>query len=410
MKLSLNSAVALAFAVLLSLRPALCAAGISEISSNYVTLAERLYSDSLVTANRLSDQVNLLLKKPTKENLARARRAWREARAVYSQSEVFRFGNPVVDAWETQVNAWPLDEGFIDYVDDSHYFHELGNPVGQANIINSKSLRWGPNELDLSVISPELLASLNELGGTEANVATGWHAIEFLLWGQDLNGTNAGAGQRPASDFSDGEKCTNNNCDRRGAYLRAVTELLVTDLETMVDIWNSNNPESYAQEFLAFNAKEQIRRILYGMGSLALGELAGERMKVALLANSTEDEHDCFSDDTHSTLFNNAVGIDVVLRGGYTRSEGETFSGPSLLQWAKEQEPGLATALQTSSTNSLNSLSKIVKSAESGTAFDQLIAPGNQAGAQLINDSIDALKVLTRNIELLAAAMKIQMP
>ena len=27
---------------------------------------------------------------------------------------------------------------------------------------------------------------LHEIGGNEANVATGYHAIEFLLWGQDL--------------------------------------------------------------------------------------------------------------------------------------------------------------------------------------------------------------------------------
>lgn len=48
------------------------------------------------------------------------------------------------------------------------------------------------------MISPQLLAEeLHMLDGVQANVATGYHAIEFLLWGQDLNGTNPGAGNRP---------------------------------------------------------------------------------------------------------------------------------------------------------------------------------------------------------------------
>ena len=39
----------------------------------------------------------------------------------------------------------------------------------------------------------------------ETNVATGYHAIEFLLWGQDLNGTGPGAGNRPCHRLRTGE-------------------------------------------------------------------------------------------------------------------------------------------------------------------------------------------------------------
>ena len=377
------------------------------IAETYAAIAHQNFSDSLELAEEMFVDIQTFVENPSEENLAAAKSSWRDARVVYSQTETFRFAHPIVDEWEVQVNAWPLDEGFIDYVDGDNYFYELGNPVGQANIIASEELRWGPNELDLSELTPELLASLNELGGTEANVATGWHAIEFLLWGQDLNGTRPGAGERPATDYASGETCTNGNCERRASYLLAVTELLISDLEFMVDVWNPEDPDSYAADFLNFNPNEQLRRILYGMGSLSLGELAGERMKVALFANSTEDEHDCFSDNTHTTLYYNAKGIDNVLRGQYASIDGQTLSGPSLLAWAENHNEQLASNLDESFQQALSKIGLIVDSAESGVAFDQLIAPGNSSGSQLINASIDALTIQTRNLELLADAMQL---
>ncbi|MCE1874903.1 hypothetical protein LWT64_22935, partial [Enterobacter hormaechei] len=126
-------------------------------------------------------------------------------------------------------------------------------------------------------------------------------AIEFLLWGQDLNGTNAGAGQRAYTDFVVGSACTNGNCDRRGEYLKAAADLLVQDLEWMEKQWSADVKDNYRQELLADSAENGLRKMMFGMGSLSLGELAGERMKVALEANSTEDEHDCFSDNTHNS-------------------------------------------------------------------------------------------------------------
>ena len=82
-------------------------------------------------------------------------------------------------------------------------------------------------------ITPALIADLNEVGGSEANVASGYHAIEFLLWGQDLNGTNAGAGERPYTDYVVGEGCSNGNCARRAEYLQAASSLLIQDLAWM---------------------------------------------------------------------------------------------------------------------------------------------------------------------------------
>ncbi|EXF43268.1 iron-regulated protein A [Pseudomonas sp. BAY1663] len=159
------------------------------VVSHYADLALAVFSDAHATAVELQQAVDALLATPSEQTLQAAKQAWLAARVPYMQSEVFRFGNAVVDDWEGQLNAWPLDEGLIDYV-EGDYQHALGNPGATANIIANTELQIGEDKIDVSQISGELLASLNELAGSEANVATGYHAIEFLLWGQDLNGTN----------------------------------------------------------------------------------------------------------------------------------------------------------------------------------------------------------------------------
>lgn len=191
-----------------------------QVVEHYADVAHAVFADSLTTAKTLEVKIDEFLKVPSEAKLEDVKQAWLESRVPYQQSEVFRFGNAVVDDWEGQLNAWPLDEGLIDYV-AADYQYELGNEGAAANIIANTSLTIGPSKLDVAKITPELLASLNEVGGSEANVATGYHAIEFLLWGQDLNGTNAGAGQRAYTDFVVGSGCTNGHCDRRGEYLKA---------------------------------------------------------------------------------------------------------------------------------------------------------------------------------------------
>lgn len=404
MKLHLPATVAIL--ILATLKPSFALTqSFDDIGEHYANLAYANYNDSLISAQSLAEDIQTFLANPNEETLASAKDRWVQARKVYGSTEVFRFSHPVVDEWEPQVNAWPLDEGFIDYVDDGNYFYELGNAVGKANLIANDSINIGSERIALDRFTPELLASLNETGGTEANVATGWHAIEFLLWGQDLNGTNPGAGNRPFTDFLTGEACTNGNCDRRRNYLEVVTELLITDLEFIVSQWRKGE-DNYRSQFDAMPGDEKLRRILYGVGSLALGELAGERMKVALYANSPEDEHDCFSDTTHNTLYANAAGLAMVLNGAYQTLDGETLSGASLMDWANVNSDN-HDVLNESTTLMLDALSAIVESGETNQTFDQLIAPGNQTGAQKINQAIERLIDFTRNVELLAADLEL---
>lgn len=374
-----------------------------QVVNGYADLALATYSDAHATALALHSQLEALVKAPSQQTLDNAKTAWIAARPSYQQSEVFRFGNSVVDDWEGQLNAWPLDEGLIDYVDSDFYEHELGNEGSTANIIANKKV----GDLKVSRLSAKTLANLNEFGGSEANVATGYHAIEFLLWGQDLNGHEAGAGNRPWTDYAKGDQCSDGNCKRRGQYLLAASDLLIDDLEYMVGQWTPSE-DNYRAELVALDSKEALNKMLFGMGSLALGELAGERIKVALTANSTEDEHDCFSDNTHNSHYYNAQGIANVFYGRYDSANGQSLSVPSLRDYfASQGNYALVSDADTAFGNTQMSLIQVVKSAEQGVAFDQLIAPGNSEGKALLNTVINNLVSQTQVIENMAQALEL---
>ncbi|GED22745.1 imelysin family protein [Halomonas halmophila] len=379
-----------------------------QVVGHYADLAHANFDDALGAARTLDERIDALLDNPSQETLQAARDAWRQARIPYMQTEVFRFGNPVVDNWEGQLNAWPLDEGMIDYVKSDDYHHELGNAGATANIIANQSIQVGGKKVDVSELTPELLAGLNEIGGSEANVASGYHAIEFLLWGQDLNGFDAGHGNRPASDFMSGEDCTHGNCERRGHYLEAASQLLINDLEWMVAQWAPQKKDNYRQTLLARSPQEGLRRMLFGMGSLSLGELAGERMKVALVANSVEDEHDCFSDNTHNSHYFNGQGIHNIYTGRYERLDGSTLEGPALADLLTSQNAELAATLSERLDASMQQLGEIKNAAEADESpmyFDMMIAPGNEKGAELVNSAIASLVKQTGTIEKAAGAL-----
>lgn len=377
-----------------------------QVISHYADIAHATFADAHSTAQALQAAVNAFIAAPSVQTQQAAKDAWLAARIPYMQSEVFRFGNTLVDEWEGQVNAWPLDEGLIDYV-DGDYQYALGNDGATANIIASQSIQVGEEQVDVSVLTAELLAGLNELGGSEANVATGYHAIEFLLWGQDLNGTQPDAGARSYTDYLTDENCTGGNCERRAQYLKVVTDLLVDDLAEMTAQWASGNPDNYRTQLLAESTEKGLRKAFFGMGSLSLGELAGERMKVALEASSTEDEHDCFSDNTHNSHFYNAKGVRNVYLGEYTKVDGTVLSGPSIAQLVQAADASADQLLQSKLAATQNSLQVMVDAAENGMAFDQMIDPENTQGQQIVRDAIAALVAQTTAIEQAALALGI---
>ena len=375
----------------------------NEILVNYSNIAEAKYKDALTLAKKMHSSIEKFMNDTNESNFIDVKDSWLKARTIYQQTEVFRFGNPLVDDWEGKVNAWPLDEGLIDYVDNTNYYPSE-NDFSNFNVIANKKLKVEGELIDASVINPKLLSNkLHEIGGNEANVATGYHAIEFLLWGQDLNGNESGSGSRPYTDFNL-EACTNDNCDRRREYLVAASQLLIEDLQYIQSVWS---PEGQARSDLLNDQNNGLKRILIGMGSLSYGELAGERMKLGLMLHDPEEEHDCFSDNTHNSHYYNVVGINNVFLGKYKSLDGKVVSGPSISSLLSEVDNGLNKKTKKSIKNTLKSMKKIVKSANKGVTYDMLIAEGNEKGNQLIQNAVDSLIKQSKNIELTAAALNI---
>ncbi|EPX80281.1 imelysin family protein [Litoreibacter arenae] len=375
----------------------------AQVLETYADIAAAGYEDSLITAKRLQEAVNDLVSEPSAENLTAARAAWLAARVPYQQTEVFRFGNPIVDDWEGKVNAWPLDEGLIDYVDTTYGGPSDENEFAALNVIANPAFTLSGKEIDASTITPELLEeTLHEADGVEANVATGYHAIEFLLWGQDLNGHGAGAGARPWTDYAAGETCTNDNCDRRGEYLTAATDLLVSDLEHMAAQWAEGGA---ARNAVASDADTGIAAILTGMGSLSYGETAGERMRLGVMLNDPEEEHSCFADNTHNDHYYNGIGIQNVYLGKYTRVDGALVTGPSLADLVAEADTALDVEMQSKLGAAVMALGRIKIAAESGFAYDQMLERGNEAGEALIMGGVNGLIDQTRSIERVVTAL-----
>ncbi|MEQ8258540.1 MAG: imelysin family protein [Marinovum algicola] len=377
----------------------------TEVLDTYADIAEANYGDSLEAARVLQEAVSALIETPSADTMAAAREAWLEARVPYQQTEVFRFGNPIVDDWEGKVNAWPLDEGLIDYVDGAYGGPTDANQLAALNVIANPTFTLSGQEIDATEITPDLLENtLHEVDGIEANVATGYHAVEFLLWGQDLNGHDDGAGNRPWTDYAQGDACTNDNCDRRADYLSAATDLLVSDLEWITAQWAEGGE---ARDTLMADEQAGLSAILTGMGSLSYGETAGERMRLGLMLNDPEEEHSCFADNTHNDHYYNGVGIRNIYLGRYVRTDGTTVSGPSLSDLVAARNPELDKEMRSRLADAVLALGRIKTAAEAGFAYDEMLARGNEGGEALIMGGVDGLVGQTRSIERVVAELEL---
>lgn len=270
----------------------------AEIMS-YVDLVHRSYDEAYKSGLAMQKAIDALLAQPDEKTLAAARKAWISAHQTYSLTEAFRFYEGPIDFAKTadgdegpegRLNAWPLNEAFIDYT--------KGDP--KSGIINDTSIK----------ISPKSIRDRDQVSD-EADVTTGFHAVEFLLWGQDLSTTGPGA--RPASDYKKDGAIN----DRRRLYLATVTEGIVDDLLSLSAQWDMRNAKVFAKDFVALDQREALGRILLGMATLSGFEMASDRMGVALDSGDQEDETSCFSDTTHLVFKADQQGISNIYFGEY---------------------------------------------------------------------------------------------
>jgi putative iron-regulated protein len=347
------------------------------VVAHYAALVEAGYQDALAGALDLQQAVAAFAARPSAAGLEAARKSWLAAREWYGQTEAFRFyGGPIDDDHgpEGRMNSWPIDEAYVDGVE--------GRPG--VGLVNDRKLP----------ITKTNLARYNERGGEE-NICAGWHAIEFLLWGQDLS--ESGPGQRAFEDFVDGKA---PNADRRRQFLAVAGELLVDDLRSLVGAW-APGARNYRERFER-GELESLRKIIVGLGSLSRGELAGERMEVALNTQDQEDEHSCFSDNTHRDIVSNALGIENVWLGRFVRRDGGTLQGPSLRDLVATADAALATRVTQQIAASVAAARAI------RPPFDREIVGGRDAPGRLrVQATIDSLVAQSKGLVEAASALGI---
>jgi putative iron-regulated protein len=346
----------------------------------YAEIAGAAYADSARSARALAAAIDGLLAAPSAEALAGARRAWLQSRIPYAQTEAFRFYDGPIDAVERWVNSWPIDEN---YVESEASAERLG--------LIQDSARY-------PLLAGEVLARLNMRDG-ETSISTGYHVLEFLLWGRDQN--PAGPGERPFSDFVEppqSEHTAAATIARRRAYLRSAAGLLAQQLEQVAQAWNG----SYRTQFLALPPAAAMGLAVKGMGSLSGPELAGERLSVAYETKDQENEHSCFSDSTLADLTGDALGLQNLCLGRYRRLDGSSIHGSGLCDALQLLAADPATRLKRQCAASLAAVRAIP------APFDRAILGSDSApGRRAVAAAIQALRAQSDTLAELAALLQV---
>ena len=395
---------------------------VKSILESYSNIALDNYTNALNDAKALKVAIDNFAKSATKENLEKAKKAWLVSRESYGQTEIFRLSNGPVDAeegWvsetygalEGQINAWPLDENMIDYTIDAEGKKTAGNiidTIGKFNPGGEES-----KEVDVTKITVDAISELNENGG-EANVATGYHAIEFLLWGQDQDYSNflkdgitngaLKAGERPLSDFT-----SDKNAQRRLAYLSVAAEKLISDLEVIKSAWEKNVDGNKGLYQAALNgtlngenasknidSNDALKQIVAGMGVFVKSELANERIAVAVLTPSEEDEHSCFSDNTHRDIATNYQGFKNILTASYN---GKKY-GKSLLDSTDKETKERIEKLMASIEAKIKSVNDVAMKKEH---FDYQIKPESEQSKVIVKLKNELRKLGNEMVNVAAA-------
>jgi putative iron-regulated protein len=349
------------------------------VIGNYAVLLHAEYQDSLTGAQNLKAAIDLFVARPSPDTLEAAREEWAKSREPYLQTEVGRFYDGPIEPIEGFINAWPVDESYIDYT--------ASDP--NAGMVNQPDL--------YPVISRDVLVAANEKNG-EKNVSTGFHAMEFLLWGQALE--PVGPGKRQSTDYLP----TAHNYLRRRQCLQVMATLLVEHMTLLEHEWRDGVPGNYRSKFLARPPGQALGNILNGMGNFSNAELSGERLLTPYTTKDRRDQHSCFSDMTCRDLTRNEIGIQNVYLGRYRQEDGKLIQGPGLYELLEKTDPSLAAALKKQIQECVDDFRAIPP------PFEQAISGlDTDPGRMAVKRTLDGLEAQTASLASVATALGIRL-
>ena len=131
-------------------------------------------------------------------------------------------------------------------------------------------------------------------------------------------------------------------------------------------------------------------------------------MKLGVLLHDPEEEHDCFSDNTHNSHYYDEVGMAAIWNGKYTRTDGSVVSGPSIRELAAAKAPEAAARVDEAFAATLAKMDVMKTTADSGKmAYDQMLGADNAEGNKIVNDVVDSLVAQARAVEGVVTALNL---
>ncbi len=349
----------------------------SQAAQTCFRIIEANYADCVTQSRALEKAITAFTAKPSATTLAAARKAWIKARVSYAPSEAYRFCGGPIDAEggpEEMLNAWPIDEAYIDRVPGSEVVSIIEN-VKEYPVIDAKTL-----------------TELNMKDG-EKNITCGWHAVEFLLWGQDTSAT--GPGNRPHTDYT-----TAPNAARRRQFLTVATSEIIRHLQPLDEEWKEGVKGNYRAKQEATDADDALRTVVRGMVTLSGFELASERIRVPCETHMQEEEHSCFSDTTTADIQGNIQGMVNLWQGKYRRPNGTVIEGMSIKDLTAKRDPALAAEITRILEESTTMAAKLP------VRFDQaILEPDSGPGQQALRQLSSHMELLSRTLKQFAARM-----
>lgn len=348
-----------------------------QVVRQYAINLDANYKDVIAGVEGLQTAVDAFIAAPSEAGFNAAREAWLAARPAYGECEVSRFYGGPMDEFQGGMNEWPIDETFIDYTGATPTGGIINDPAGHPTI------------------DEQVLRDASGRGGVE-NMSTGFHAIEFLLWGQRPD-QSSGPGERPYTDYVDGGTAANQG--RRRIYLKTAVDILLADMRALDAEWDLTRSDSYASQMVNGPAHDGLERLVRGFTSMTIGELLYERIMDPFITQDRKDEESCFSESTSVDLKANAKGAENVYLGRYG-----DLQGASVSDLVKAKNPQLDGVLKAQLSLGRQAIDAIPE------PFDHsVIAPPTSDENMKVREAIDTFRSMQDQFKQMATVLGISL-